>query len=340
MELLEQEWLLFPQRSGTIELPPPVFSGRTFYVKGNPLQLKVRPRPAESGDFPWLVTTRLELTQRWSGPLEGLRPGDHRIREVRLRAVGQTGAQLPVPMPDPVEGFEIHALPAEVSWNLADGKLYGVRVQRFRYVARYRAQGTPPGLEVDWWNPVEKRVERKWLPGGPYHILGSTQPVGTAPVETEEPQRGEQKGEPSAPQGFLLIGSVIAGLILLVILARYFRSVWIPWMYWAKMQARLWSACWRSDCRQAIRVLVEWRRAYGWPGMDPESRQAWEMLDRACYGKGGTCWDGRRAWGALRRLIVLLPVGMEPGCDGTPLPPLWCTRKGIHVQGTISARRE
>jgi len=326
MELLEQEWILFPQRSGRLELPPPVFSGRDFYLRGAPLQLDVKPRPPGSGDFPWLVTTRLEITELWSGPLEGLRPGEHRVRRIRLRALAQTGAQLPIPAMAPVKGFEIQPLPARLSWHFEEGVLWGERVHAFRYLATGEAGGELPPLVVRWWDPEQARVQEKRLPARPYRILPGEVPVVQAvPVEGREPGEGAEEEESAGLGLQLFLGA--AGLVLLTVLLRYCRAGLVLWLSWLAAQVRLWSACRRGDCRRATRVLVEWRRLHGWPRMEPATRRAWEALDRACYGEGDGAWSGRLGWPGLRRLVALPARERNPGCAGAPLPPLWCSGK-------------
>lgn len=328
MELLEQEWLLFPQRSGRIVLPPPVFSGRDFYLRGAPLPLNVKPRPPGSGDFPWLVTTRLEIVEQWSGPLEGLRPGEHRVRRIRLRALAQTGAQLPIPVMAPVAGFEIQPLPARLSWRFEEGELWGERIHAFRYLATGEAEGALPPLVVRWWDPERAGVREKRLPARPYRILaGETPGVRPAPAEEREPGEGGEEEVSAGPGPGLPLFLGAAGLVVMAVLLRYGRLGLARWLSWLAAQVRLWSACLRGDCRRATRVLVEWRRLHGWPPMEPATRRAWEALDRACYGEGESAWSGRQGWPGLRRLVGRPARERDPGCAGDPLPPLWCSGK-------------
>ncbi|GEM_PF-5892021 len=323
MERIERTWLLFPQRSGLYRLPAPVFSGRDFYLRGRPRRLDVRPPPSGIGNFPWLVTPRLEMEEEWSAPLLGLRPGEFRIRRIHLRALAQTGAQLPAPRMSPLPGFEIQPLPGKISNRLEAGRLWGERFLAFRYLATRPAKGEVPPVEVRWWDPRAEKVRMKRLPPRAYRIVkGAT--VASPPSDVggeEERAAANFEARSWRPAAWKVVVMGVALLLLLALAAWRRRARPRPLLGWVRAQLRLWRACRRRDCREAARVILSWRLRQG--GAVPQQTwAAWRRLDRACFGQEGG-WGGRREWFSLSRLLIPPSRRKARGDEGSSLPPLW-----------------
>ena len=318
MERLEQSWLLFPQHSGTLQLPAPLFSGRDFFLRGRPETIEVKPPPPEWGPWPWLVTDELHLEVEWNGSLEGLAPGDARIREVRLRGRALTGAQLPRLEPAPVAGFEIQPLPERVSHHFEGGELWGERRIRHRYLAVAPGRGRLPDLVVHWWSPEKAQVMESRRPGPAYAIQGP--PAAEPPPDHDAPPAPDRKSPPERPLPWAwgLLG--LGGLLLTGwIWKRHPRAAeavgrLLPWLW---IQLRLLLACLRNDPCRAHRLSMSWDPPP--PAGDP----LWRRLDAACYGPPAErTWSGRRAWWHLARRLPL--IARRPGSRRSqPLPPLW-----------------
>lgn len=324
MELVEHHWLLFPLRSGEIRLPPPMFSGRDFYLQGEPGRLRVRPPPAEAGDFPWLVSPEVTMTEQWDGALERLQPGDFRVREIRLRARDQLGAQLPALSPAPAAGFEIQPLPGRVSERFEQGTLWGERVQRFRYLATSEARGRLPPVQVKWWNPNRQKVRSRELPAKPYRILPAAVPAPAsppAPATNPAPAaRTVTSDEPSKRTGPWIVVLFLLGISIVGLAGWVVRRRLSPW----RSRLALWWACQRGDPCRAARILLQWWRTVGWPEMPPQAHRAWTMLDAACFGRQPAgSWDGRRAWPLLRFLLARPRSRASGKVKTDALPPLW-----------------
>ena len=65
-QLIRSRYLLFPQRSGRISLPGPVYSGWQAYARGEALELQVRPGRGGARSETWLPARGLRLEERWS----------------------------------------------------------------------------------------------------------------------------------------------------------------------------------------------------------------------------------------------------------------------------------
>src|SRR5690606_11829436 len=109
-QVVERRYVLVPERSGRLELPPARFHGRgagswfddlfgdgqrTLSAEGPRLVLDVKPVP-DAAPRPWLPLHGLEL--RWRETPEGVRAGDAATVELELVADGATASQLEPPM--------------------------------------------------------------------------------------------------------------------------------------------------------------------------------------------------------------------------------------------------
>ena len=327
MELVEERWLLFLQRSGPLTLPAPVFSGRDFYLRGKPRRLQVRPRPADSGDFPWLVTGELLLTETWDGSLESLRAGDRRLRRVRVRAREVTGAQLPpLPLPE-LAHFDIYRLPPRITDRFDEaGRLWGERIETFLYVAREAGKGRIPAVALRWWDPQRKSVQMKRLAASDYRVMAGAAgaSAATAPGTVDRrPAAAAERGLDIVRSAWLL---VLPAALLLWWLARFLpvKRAWkISWGH-----LRLLLACLLNRPRPALaalRFLTDGKSPFH-PAIlarNPELREALRRLDNAVYGPPGRHrWNGRTDWKLLRKVPGYF-ADKRMRREETLLPPLW-----------------
>jgi hypothetical protein len=107
---------LFPAASGPLRIPPVTLVGRTdqgrgetagFSLASAPEVIEVRPPPEGLAADGWLVAARVEISQRWSMPLDRLRVGDSFRREILVRAEGVTGEHLAPLEHDPPTGLAV-----------------------------------------------------------------------------------------------------------------------------------------------------------------------------------------------------------------------------------------
>lgn len=323
MELLEETWLLFPQRSGSLKLPAPVFSGRDFYLRGKPLELDVKPRPPGSGEFPWLVTGALELRESWDGSLEGLERGERRLREIHIRAREVTGAQLPPLALPGSPAFHLYRLPPQVSETFEEGVLWGERRERFLYVARGEGQGTLPAVAVRWWDPGLEQARVKRLPAVAYRLVAGAD--GSPVPVTGEAEAAMPAGEGYRPYRLLWLAAAVlaAAALSWLVGSRIARA-----LSTARGHLKLLHACMVNRPRQALealRFLLGGREPLGLAGsgLHAAHMEALRRLDRALFGPAGTPpWQGRREWRLLRRLPALLETGGRQE-SREALPPLW-----------------
>lgn len=175
-QVVERRYLLVPERSGRIELPPARFRGRgaggwlddlfgdgqrMLSAEGPALALDVRPVP-DAAPRPWLPLQHLQL--RWVEAPGRARAGDAFSVELELVAEGATAAQLDPPTLVADQGAQVFPEPPLHDESLDDGR---PRVRMRRRFSVLPAREGPLRIEataVSWWDVAADRARSATLP--------------------------------------------------------------------------------------------------------------------------------------------------------------------------------
>ena len=183
-QVIERKYLLFPQRSGKVQLDGAVlnaqvqdtsgnndpfgnfgnifgrnpFAGmlnatRPIRIQGDAITLNVRPRPAGSNGNNWLPAQDMTLEESWqpdSGPIHA---GDPVTRHLHLSARGLTAAQLPdlsqlMQLPD---GLRAYPDQPRLNNDTRGNSVVGTRDQDIAIIANTPGRYEVPALHLVWW---------------------------------------------------------------------------------------------------------------------------------------------------------------------------------------------
>ncbi len=183
----EKRYVIFPQRSGPLEIPDILFRGEvtdgssnfvfrnmntrrvTAFIEGITIDVKERPASVPRGEG-WLPVTGLTLEETWSGDIGALKVGDSIVRTLILRAEGLDGAVLPPFSPDSIEGLNLYPDPADISRTFVDGSIVGTRVETSTYVALEAGTIEVPALEIPWWDVNADSARTTALPATRFEV--------------------------------------------------------------------------------------------------------------------------------------------------------------------------
>ncbi|MEM1090584.1 MAG: amidohydrolase family protein [Pseudomonadota bacterium] len=174
--VVERRFALFPERSGTLQIPPVSFRGRVadpgggnaslfsrgrrVSVSSDPLTLEVKPQPASfSGDL-WLPAADLTLSEVWPNGEPSFVQGEPVTRKLELRARGLLSVQLPdIALPD-VAGIKVYPdQPSSKTNSSPTGWALASRDQTYALVPTEAGVMTLPEIRIPWWD-VEANQER------------------------------------------------------------------------------------------------------------------------------------------------------------------------------------
>lgn len=195
--VFELHYVLYPQRSGPLEIGPQTFSGtiglngsrryrragQQVSVQSPPLTLEVTP---QANGYPatatWLPANDLQLSEEWSQSVEQISVGDTLTRTLRLEASGLSGAQLPMLDIPSIEGVKIYADQPQSENQLSPSGIRSHSIQAHALIAIEPGRAELPAIQVPWFNTRTQQIEIAELPARTLQI------TGTAPVDTPEPQ--------------------------------------------------------------------------------------------------------------------------------------------------------
>ncbi|MFG1424428.1 BatD family protein [Roseixanthobacter liquoris] len=226
--VIEQGYIMRPQRSGTIEIGPitleaqlPGFTGgglpsemarllgrnaavplagadpnlgREVTLHSAPVSIEVKARPADAVGW-FLPAQGVTLSSTWNPPLAQAKVGETLTRTLTLEAVGATPNQLPpLPIAD-ADGVRQYEESSRSDQALINGKPGAVLTKTISVVPTRDGAITLPGLDVGWWNTDTKTQETAHLPAETFAV------AAVEPARSPAPQLQAQPAAPiPAPQ--------------------------------------------------------------------------------------------------------------------------------------------
>ncbi|MEX2469443.1 MAG: BatD family protein [Pseudohongiellaceae bacterium] len=177
----EKRYVIFPQRSGALEIPDILFRGDvtdgssnfvfrnlntrqvTAFTDGMSIDVLERPAAARNLEF-WLPAQSITLEETWSTDLNDLEIGDSVVRTITMRAEGLDGAMLPPFSEDAIDGINLYNDPPEIERTFVDGSIVGTRTETATLVATRSGVIEIPQITIPWWNVGTGEMESSVIP--------------------------------------------------------------------------------------------------------------------------------------------------------------------------------
>ncbi|NIJ89553.1 hypothetical protein FHR49_002354 [Xanthomonas campestris] len=291
--VVERRYLLVPERSGRVVLPPARFNGRSvggffddYFGRGNgelsarsaSIPLQVRAQPANAPQ-PWLPLRSLQL--RYTATPQRATAGEATQFVVEASARGATQAQFPeLPTPS-VPDAQVFAEPPQYEERFVDGSPQLRLTRRYSIVPNRAGPLVVPGLQVAWWDVGAGAAKTAAVPDLTLDVAagsGAFAAPAPAPAPTGSPASNDAAPAPAAsaltlqqqpspatqrPWGWM---AAAAG----------FAVLWVVTLVWALRRrrgtARRAAEATVGDApmpgKRATHVVAELRRALDSGGMD------------------------------------------------------------------------
>jgi len=244
--VLERRYAIFPERSGTLTIPPmqlsgrlierpsdrlwqPTVRGRRVQVESEPVNLEISPKPASYTGDVWLPARRITISQQISDN-DDLHVGEPITRTVIVDAVGLEENMLEEPVWPDMEDARIYPdQPQGISRD--DGEwVLGHKEFRYAIVPEQAGDLRLPTLKLDWWDTVRNEQRTETLPGHTVKVLPSdintsvsVPPPGAAETPVTAPGAPGQVMVAAGDAGPWKYGTAAFAVLWLLTLALYFR---------------------------------------------------------------------------------------------------------------------
>ena len=324
--VLEQQYAMFPQRSGQLEIPavqgevrlpsrssfdPFNTGGKIRRIQSQPVVINVKPIPAGLGGDYWLPADRVELREQWPEDLSGLIAGEPITRSILLSAEGVTAAQLPELELPAIDGIKQYPDQAVLRNDRSQKGISAQRGQKIALIPVAAGVYRVPAISVKWWNRATETLETATLPARELHVSAALAQTVVEPAIAAAPAAAAGGTGNSAP-----------GNRFWVWLSLFLAAGWIASGAWWWLRSRrswgtdqlqsepprlrsattaLQRACASNDAAAARAALLTWGQALLAPQrvanlaalaqrLGDEFAQQVEALNQSLYAPAGESW--------------------------------------------------
>lgn len=197
--VFERQFVLFPQASGSVEIPPVVLQGslpgqrsansglftprKRFTRLTKAITLDVQPRPDEFTGQWWLPATALELSAEWATQAEYI-VGQPLTRVIRLVANGVNETQLPEIEPEQIPGVSIYADASDATTVAVTDGLQAQREFSWAIIPQRAGSLTLPEIKLPWFDVTSGTTQIATIPAETIDVLppADSQPQAPSPI--------------------------------------------------------------------------------------------------------------------------------------------------------------
>ena len=326
----EQQYAIFPQKSGVLTINPPTFRALVFdevpkrisaHAKG--AQLTVKPIPTNYTGKHWLPAQQAALTEVYDQIATTMTEGATLTRTVTLQAAGVPAQLLPSIEFNHSDEFNSYPEKPELHNSTRQQALIGRADIKVTYLLNKTGLITIPAIHVPWFNTVSGKEETLSLPAHTLHV--KSKPGSATPKLRSQ---SASKTTPTLPIKHLLTLSTEKSNTLAWWLAGGFAIAWIATLllWWMRRRAdgpgflsqsalkALRAACKNNDPKAAQSALLHWA-AIQWPTVkplnlhqieqlvaDPAFKEQLSRLSNVLYGnEKNILWQGRALWQSVSK---------------------------------------
>ena len=333
-------YAIFPQESGDLVIPALTYQGEAILAsKGQSLfqglnrhlgaktqrvvlqtpsqQVRVIPVPRDAQGW-WLPAQEMVLQEQWDPNPPVFRVGNSVSRQVRLRATGLLGEQLPELSMSTSTALKIYSDSAEVKTSNDNHWVTGERSQSFALVPTKPGKMKLPAIEINWWNLQTNQPKVARLPERTIEILpaalaptqlqplDTTVTTSTAEHLTTEEMNSDSRLWQSISAALLALWAGTTGLWFWTSKTQFSKPNNVPKVLQEespKVRQAYRDALDALRSGNALRsrsALMIWLRSWhpspetSWTDLCsefPDAQAILKDLDRYCYGKDSRHWD-------------------------------------------------
>ena len=211
--VLEKRYALFPQRSGTLEIPRERFVGtrgrggvfsqrQRVNATSESLTINVKTIPASFSGENWIPAKALGVKEAWTEASPVFRVGEPVNRQLAISAIGLSDAVLPQLGEMKVDNAKVYADPPATENRISPDGITALQITTVGVVPTQEGDLILPEIRIPWWNTQTDREEVAIIPAESYKVLpalGETNNITTVTVPLSELDQPTFISEPIKP---------------------------------------------------------------------------------------------------------------------------------------------
>lgn len=348
----EQQYAVFPQKSGTLELVAPSLHAMVYNdgpqrvsAKAKTITLNVKPAPDTFTGQQWFPAKQVKLAQTYSTQDNFIIEGNTLVRTVTLQAIGLPAQLLPNLNFMADKGVGVYPEKPNVDNVIRQNELVSKAVIKVTYLFNQAGPVTIPALSVKWFNTTTGREEETILPPKQLTIIAkdtlthssvsSKADKAVEPASTVKPSDLRPKSQDNSPLLPWVIVAICALGWIMTILC-WLLSKKGTWFKGNKRVAlkRLHDACMQNQPTIARNALLQWA-VLQWPDAnimnitdltrvvhDAALKKQLLILSHALYGQDGKIsWRGDALWHCVAKHRTIKNTHKNKGSQLPPINP-------------------
>lgn len=327
---ITRRYSITPQRSGSVTIAPPLFSGevidrdnsrynyfarsKTVMQEANPIAIEVKPQPVDfTGN--WLVAGLVTLTEEWQPAQSELKVGEPITRIITLSAVDVTSSQLPDLNQQLPAQLRFYQEQPQAKGAERSGRQVAQKIFTTAIIANEAGDLILPEIRLPWWNSQTNRQDVAVLPARAFKVEASSASTVSdlLPAATLAPAPAINPWHWNYTSSLLLVGWLLS-LLVLAYIKRPQRQLKVA----AEEAARrpfadklLKQACTAADPKLAATQLLLWGQSQflspvrsleqlGKLVADPLLATELNNLAKHLYSEHAASWQGAALYQAWR----------------------------------------
>ncbi len=186
----EQRYVIFPEKSGDLNISAPIFEGAVrqnqysqlslmtldlthpIRIKGNSINIKVLKIPSSFPNTHWLPASTFTVSEKWQTDNE-LKEGEPITRKVTITAKGLSASQLPNLKFTAPSAMKVYTQTPKTRSDLNKGEIKSQKTFVVTYIPSQKGSFTLPKLSIPWWNINTNKIAYSTISSKTFNINAS-----------------------------------------------------------------------------------------------------------------------------------------------------------------------
>ncbi|WP_434035265.1 BatD family protein [Formosa sp. 4Alg 33] len=233
---------VFPTQEGVITIPelsiqvespkPGGYKGIKHTIHTKSKAITVKGVPAGYNPDNWLVSSTLNVSEKWNESTKKVMVGDVLQRSIHRSASGTLGEFIPAVVWDSVAGVSIYPKRPTVNTNKTKTYVSANRTDGANYLFEKEGDITLPRIEFVYWNYGNRKFYKKVIDSVTIHVEPNPDLSMLAGIKKQ--LEAETATVPEEEKPFLILGLPVKTFVeylVLGILVLYLLYRLLPWIY-------------------------------------------------------------------------------------------------------------